>query len=227
MKTFHNFCLPRSYVLTLAETPEREQLAMNHLHHELGFDVTPFHGFHGGKMGLSSTKGNVTPGMIGCQLSHLALWKHLLASDDDAFLIFEDDVLLPKGALATMNKAYLMALPSDWDVVYWGYCWRDTSSLLPVNKSFDLAIIPPMCQHAYMIKKTVVRELMPKLDFSLPMDMQTRQLLQRAGKVYAYTDPLFARQGSLIYTNTGDAKVPVVAEDYGVFSSQTCERKCC
>lgn len=224
---FHNFCLPEAYVITLAETCARKWAALQHLNKECGFNVKPYYGFNGKKMGLTSTQQSLTQGMIGCMLGHMSLWKMLEASDKDEFLIFEDDVLLPPDALATMSKAYTLALPSNWRMVYWGYCWRDTASLKSVNRSFDLAGVPPMCQHAYMIKKGTASKLLAELDCSQPMDVQTRELLQRLGGVYVYTDPMFARQRSLVYTDCCDGKVPVVAEDNGLFSSQTCHRNTC
>lgn len=214
-------------MLSLAETPERERIALQHLNSELGFSVRPFHGFHGQRMGLSSAKGAMTQGMIGCQLGHMALWKSLLASDHDAFLIFEDDVLLPSNARATMFKAYMFALPADWNVVYWGYCWCNLGTRQPVNKSFDRVTWPPMCNHAYMIKKTAVAQVLPRLNCDAPMDVQTQALFNEIGGVYVYSDPLFARQRSLVYTAPGESNVPVVSTDDGIFRSQTCERKSC
>jgi len=227
LSRLHNFCLPPTYVLTLAETPEREQIALRHLNTERGFSARPFHGFHGRRMELSSLKQSMTPGMIGCQLGHMALWKSLLASDHKAFLIFEDDVLLPSNALATMFKAYAFALPSDWNVVYWGYCWCNFEAREPVNKSFDRVSWPPMCCHAYMINKKAAAHALPRLNCDIPMDVQIQSLFNEVGGVYVYSDPMFAQQRSLVYTAPGQINVPVHAVDDGIFRSQTCERKTC
>lgn len=221
----HNFYLPPAYVLTLAETPERERVALAHLNTDLGFSARPFHGFHGSRMGLSSIKGTMTQGMIGCQLGHMALWKTLMVSSEDAFLIFEDDVLLPDNARSTMFKAYALALPRDWNVVYWGYCWCNLGNRQPVNRSFDRVSWPPMCHHAYMVKKTAVAQVLPKLNCDAPMDVQTQPLFNELGGVYVYSDPMFARQRSLVYVSPGALNAPVGAVDEGLFRSQTCERK--
>lgn len=176
-------------------------------------------------MGLSSTKGVMTQGMIGCQLGHMALWKSLVASDGEAYLIFEDDVLLADNARSTMFSAYTFALPVDWNVVYWGYCWCNLGTRQPVNKSFDRVSWPPMCNHAYMIRKSAAAQVLPKLNCDAPMDMQTQSLFNELGGVYVYSDPSFARQRSLVYTSPGELNVPVVSADDGIFRSQTCERK--
>lgn len=221
----HNFWLPPAYVLSLAETPEREQVALSHLRDDLGFSVTPYRGFHGRNMGLSSVAGKMTQGMIGCQLSHMSLWKMLEASDEEAFLVFEDDVLLAPKAKSTMEQAYRFSLPINWNMVFWGYCWCEPEQMTQVNQSFSMASLPPMCGHAYMIRKSTAKHLLPRINCDAPIDVQIRPLLQEIGGVYVYSDPAFARQRSLVYTQPGDEKVPVVSEDHGIFQSQTCERK--
>lgn len=222
---FHKIWLPRAFVLTLAETPERTTIALRHLNKEHGFDCTPYEGFNGKKMGARSRQGGVTPGMIGCQLSHMSLWKMLRVSNDPAYLIFEDDVVLGENARVRMQTAYRWALPCDWRVVFWGCCWRDLESMEPVSKSFSRAKLPPMCFHAYMIRREVAEYVLPKLDLSAPLDMQTRPLFSELGGVYVFEESGLVRQRSLVYTDETDLKIPVVSVDDGLFSSQTCERK--
>lgn len=221
----HNFWLPKAYVLSLAETPAREVAALHHLNKELGFSVQPYHGFNGKNMKLASTEKGVTPGMIGCQLGHMSLWKTLIASSEDSFLIFEDDILLPPKARTTMFKAYAFDLPDDWNVVFWGYCWAESELHVKVNKSFFKAMLPPMCFHAYMLKKQAAQAVLPQLNCHAPLDVQTRRLFQSIGGVYVFSDPTFARQRSLVYTEPENTKLPVVSVDAGLFRSQTCERK--
>ena len=222
---FHNFWLPRSFVLTLADTPERTKAALADLNDEHKFNCQPYDGFSGKKMGLTSRQGVMTQGMIGCLLSHMSLWKMLCISNDDAYLIFEDDIYLMANAKQAMTAAYRFALPSDWNVVFWGCCWRDIENMEYVNKSFQRARQPPLCFHAYMIRKQTAKYVLPKLDLSAPLDMQTRVLFSELGGVYVFEQDDLARQRSLVYTDISDRKVPVVSVDDGLFSSQTCERK--
>lgn len=59
-------------------------------------------------------------GAVGCSLSHYQLWRQLLDSDHDAYLILEDDARLK--ATETELNAYLDALSTfDWDVGYLGF----------------------------------------------------------------------------------------------------------
>ena len=106
---FHNFWLPPAYVISLAETPEREAEALLHLNDECGFNVKPYHGFHGKRMGLASAQQTMTPGMIGCMLGHMSLWKTLLASDEEAFR-----VLNGRGLTALVRTQYRFTAAQVW-----------------------------------------------------------------------------------------------------------------
>jgi glycosyl transferase family 25 len=59
----------------------------------------------------------LAPGEIGCYASHLALWRHLVASAIPAALVCEDDAVLPED-LAEMVGDLLAALPAGWDMVH-------------------------------------------------------------------------------------------------------------
>jgi glycosyl transferase, family 25 len=54
-------------------------------------------------------------GEVGCYLSHLAVWRQLLASSDEAWCVLEDDVILANGFKAVTEELY--AARSHWDVV--------------------------------------------------------------------------------------------------------------
>lgn len=45
----------------------------------------------------------ITPGEIGCSLSHLNVYKELLHSEDDFALVLEDDVIVPANTTALLN----------------------------------------------------------------------------------------------------------------------------
>ena len=65
-------------------------------------------------------------GVMGCALSHLALWRHIATTTDEYHLILEDDVVLNPTLIDTWNELYYYALPSDAEMVYLG-------DILPVN----------------------------------------------------------------------------------------------
>jgi len=60
----------------------------------------------------------LSPGSIGCIASNIAIWKELSTSHFDAFLIFEDDVVLN----ITFSKLakIISTVPDDFDLLYLG-----------------------------------------------------------------------------------------------------------
>jgi GR25 family glycosyltransferase involved in LPS biosynthesis len=61
-------------------------------------------------------------GAIGCYLSHVTLWKMLLESKEDMFLIFEDDVDTQFDDVKEINT-FINSINDnfDWDFIYLGY----------------------------------------------------------------------------------------------------------
>jgi glycosyl transferase family 25 len=58
---------------------------------------------------------HLCPGEIGCYLSHREVWRQLAASNDAAWCVLEDDVIL--GDEFAQTIAALYRLRSEWDVV--------------------------------------------------------------------------------------------------------------
>ena len=75
--------------------------------------------------------------VMGCALSHLALWNKLVkeAPEINTYLILEDDARLRPGWFDVWRKAHKAdAIPTDWDVIYLG-------GVLPPNKGgFDSCV---------------------------------------------------------------------------------------
>ena len=67
------------------------------------------------------------PGEVGCALSHIALWRKLVASDDNHFLILEDDCTFSKSRDGRRDRFAICfarawkQLPSDWGLFYLGF----------------------------------------------------------------------------------------------------------
>ena len=95
--------VPRTFCITLRETPKRQEAAQKYFK-EINWPVEFFKGIHGKSFGLKSTIPNynklpgreyfITQGAIGCLLSHLMLWNVLIYQPEDEFLILEDDIKL-------------------------------------------------------------------------------------------------------------------------------------
>ena len=89
----------------------------------------------------------LTKGAIGCFLSHVKVWEHILSSEKNCALIFEDDARPPPNFKRMVNKT-MRIVPDDWDIVLFGkHCYdcEDKGKYLKVNKFILL--------HSYMISK--------------------------------------------------------------------------
>lgn len=60
----------------------------------------------------------LSSGSLGCLTSHICLWKELLKSNYDGYLIFEDDIIIHK--TYSEIKELIQTIPIDFDIVYLG-----------------------------------------------------------------------------------------------------------
>jgi GR25 family glycosyltransferase involved in LPS biosynthesis len=68
---------------------------------------------------ISSNSAKYLPaGSLGCIASHITLWKELIESQYDGYLIFEDDVVIQKNYHEI--EALIRTIPIDFDLVYFG-----------------------------------------------------------------------------------------------------------
>lgn len=88
--------------------------------------------------------------VMGCALSHLAVWMKLLNDKEDigSYLILEDDARLSPTWKKSWEKIHKHnALPADWDVVYLG-------GILPPNKeAFHSSLIEPVNEYVARVKE--------------------------------------------------------------------------
>ena len=77
-------------------------------------------------------------GAIGCYLSHISLWKMLLESDEEMFLIFEDDVdinIKINNFTKKINKSInLINNNNNWDIIYLGYFNINSKDINKISK---------------------------------------------------------------------------------------------
>jgi len=73
------------------------------------------------KRGYRTRHYQLTKGGIGCYLSHLNLYKKLVADNkNDIYIILEDDIKIDTSAYAKISKL-LKNPPDDWDMILIGY----------------------------------------------------------------------------------------------------------
>ena len=204
--------LPKIFCLTLKETPARRKYAEDHFKSH-GLDVTFFEGIHAKNFGLNtvipfmddelhrnpnwkpgdSPPYYITQGHVGCILSHYMLWKTLSYLPYDEYLIFEDDVVLCDN-FDERFLDYKSRLPSDWQYVFVGHCccpdenWRYKQA-----ENIYTTSHPPLCTHAYMIKKEATKTLIETNSVAwshIDIQIQKRTLWDHKLKYYVCIPPL-------------------------------------
>lgn len=165
---------PRTFVVTLKETPVRtahvvKQMEKHGIPHELYF------GFYSKSFGLSTnipfdgykqvmreidlfTPYFMTPGQIGCAMTHFSIWKMCQYLPEDEFLILEDDAI-PCEKFMENFWAFYESLPADWEIAYLGNQPNEFSGKpTPINDR--VATHPrPYTTHAYLFKKSLLPTL--------------------------------------------------------------------
>lgn len=74
----------------------------------------------------------MTPGMVGCFLSHQNCWRRCAEEANGPLLVFEDDVMLTENFAEQLSTA-MAELPDDWDVLLLGALGAVHPSYYAVN----------------------------------------------------------------------------------------------
>jgi GR25 family glycosyltransferase involved in LPS biosynthesis len=129
----------------------------------------------------------LTPGEVGCVMSHVNLWREVLNCDkpDSRMLILEDDVVFYRRNKQEASLGFIeafsslwKAVPSDWDILYLGFC--NIGKRIPVvpacclSVSMEITIFRPtygFYTHAYALSKSAASILLSNLPVSGPLDV--------------------------------------------------------
>lgn len=208
--------LPKIFCLTLKDTPQRREYAEQHFkQHDL--DVTFFEGINGKTFGLKTIipfmddilhsnpnwkpgdcpPNYITSGHVGCILSHYMLWKTISYFPDDEFLILEDDVVLCESFKEKLVD-YKSRLPNDWQYVFVGHCCLpDEQHVYKQSDNIYTTSRPPLCTHAYMIKKESIKTLIETNSMAWAhIDIQIQKRTLKELKYYVFL-PTLANQISI------------------------------
>jgi glycosyl transferase family 25 len=122
------------YVITLKRSKDRHTRIRQVLR---GLDYEIFWAVDGSKLNLDTIRREgiydpelalkvnhrgreLVPGEIGCALSHLEVYKDILARDYRNALILEDDIRVDADTTSELMES-LAQLPNNWDLLYLGY----------------------------------------------------------------------------------------------------------
>ena len=197
--------VPRTFCITLRETPKRKELAIKYFK-EVGLNAEMFDGIHGKSFGLRSTVPNysvipgreyfITQGAVGCLLSHLTLWNILLHQPEEEFFIVEDDALLGDNFFERFDK-FKLELPSDWELVYVGWFppGGEMAKDPPTQVSDNVITIFPAATHAYLVKKSALKTLIETNQVAWDtLDTQIAKRSLPKLKHYAFKTPLITQR---------------------------------
>jgi GR25 family glycosyltransferase involved in LPS biosynthesis len=211
--------IPKIFCLTLKRTPLRKEYAQNHFISHGIDNVTFFDGIDGDRFGLRTVipykDDNPTgpdyfikQGRIGCILSHYMLWTTLSYLPYDEIIIFEDDAVLCDGFIGKFLE-YKQNLPYNWEYVFIGHCCLPPPSMqFPIAKNIITCSHPPMCTHAYMIKKSAIPMLLDtNAQAWAAVDIQIQKRSLKYLKHYVFLPPLVDQISTLKQLNPLDTTI--------------------
>jgi len=91
---------------------------------------------------------SLRPGAIGCLLSHLKLYQHIIQNNIQISTIFEDDVHFHP-EWKTLSHEYYELSPKDFDVIFIGNQLNSSFVKNPISKLITTE--PIYCTHAYIV----------------------------------------------------------------------------
>jgi GR25 family glycosyltransferase involved in LPS biosynthesis len=158
-----------AFVINLERSRDRYTVAEEQLKHAGYTDIRLFKGVDGqDQAALDEALDlfqipidcNIRRGELGCLLSHLKLFKHIIDHKIELTHIFEDDILFHP-EWNTLCHYYYALTPPDYDILFMGNRIESCSS-----KDSNTEIIttePVYCTHAYMITLKGAQTLLKNL----------------------------------------------------------------
>jgi GR25 family glycosyltransferase involved in LPS biosynthesis len=143
---------------------------------ERGVQAQFFHGIDAAKLGIHTKNPylidgpppageppyKVGPKVVGCWLSHRALWAALLLLPDEHVLVLEDDALFPPGWQRRFDQA-MADVPAGFDLLFVGSCCTaDKPKSLVRGEVWDVRY--PFCGHGYVVAKKALPVLIKTQD---------------------------------------------------------------
>lgn len=133
----------------------------------------------------------LSPGEIGCLLSHVSIWRATQALNLERLCVIEDDVEFPEPAKFWDEwRRFISSLPSDWLAIHaGGEAVSPETSPVPINDHCD-RIRQSYGTH-FMVLRPEARRMLVEMpvDMSQPVDWMLRPLFD-TGRVYTPRAPI-------------------------------------
>jgi len=127
---------------------------------------------------------NLTPGEVGCTLSHKKVLRKVVDEEIDRPLILEDDIIFENN-FENRFREHFEQLPDDWAMYYLGANTAKDERLNPVTKNINRTY-RALTTHSYSIKLSKAQkllEIIEKNNFQNPVDNVFTNF-QKEEKVY-------------------------------------------
>lgn len=126
--------------------------------------------------GVRQDHPDLTPGAVGCYLSHVDVWRRLAAGGAPYAFVFEDDAAPPRDTLARFEAARAQ-IPAGWDLLLLGY-EGDGEPRGPGTRR----VSEFRRTHAYVVSAAAARKLLASaLPISQQVDWELSARIRSAG----------------------------------------------
>lgn len=171
--TLLNKTFDRIYLITLQRATDRHEHVYKELeglkyeffygHDKLSFDIEGLkqQGIYDEGLARKHHRYGkpMPPGMIGCSWSHAEVYRDAVTKGYKTILILEDDVVIDK-ATASLLPQVLAAVPTDWQLLYFGFTAKEKASAPAFFKKFFYHFLRFFGAINY--SHTTIRNLYPK-----------------------------------------------------------------
>jgi glycosyl transferase family 25 len=155
------------FLLNLERAPQRREIMLERLS-ALGLEAELLSAVDGIMLDAADlppgTEPGLSPGEIGCYLSHVNFWKTIIQRQLPHAIIIEDDVIISPGLMPAVEE--ILALPMPFDAVR-------LSALFPIrgipvaslsgNAQLVLTTKPPGGCQCYLVSNDGARKMLSKL----------------------------------------------------------------
>jgi len=104
----------------------------------------------------------LSKGSLGCIESHILNWKALVSSDFEAFLIFEDDVIINKSYEELLKV--INSIPRDFDIVYLGSgSYKNQLNAKTISENLFIPFSIRKGAYSYLISKKAAKKVLQEI----------------------------------------------------------------
>jgi len=111
----------------------------------------------------------MSPGEIGCILSHYFIWRQIVEENIPVTMVLEDDAIAIKNNLLATIATQLTYVPADWDIFLLGF-WMHTGNIGTRINSDIYKVKEFALTHSYLITLKGAHKLLSLLPINMPLD---------------------------------------------------------